>query len=191
MTSRQQRPRTPSGGAHRRHVGQPPSPTTTFRRRSWQARQSSIHGGFGREAASRSVAVRCSCRKCRRRSSAPKNILVRVERSCVSVGTEMAGIKMSGLPLLSARAEAAASRQARRSADGATRASPASTSRSRANSTRDCRPATRRPAQWSPSGPRLMGCNRRSRRLCRCRHRQPCRNHRRAGQSRRAGAGAA
>lgn len=29
----------------------------------------------------------------------PKNILVRVERSCVSVGTEMAGIKMSGLPL--------------------------------------------------------------------------------------------
>jgi predicted dehydrogenase/threonine dehydrogenase-like Zn-dependent dehydrogenase len=29
----------------------------------------------------------------------PKNVLVRVERSCVSVGTEMAGIKMSGLPL--------------------------------------------------------------------------------------------
>ena len=29
----------------------------------------------------------------------PKNILVKVERSCVSVGTEMAGIKMSGLPL--------------------------------------------------------------------------------------------
>jgi predicted dehydrogenase/threonine dehydrogenase-like Zn-dependent dehydrogenase len=29
----------------------------------------------------------------------PKNLLVRVERSCVSVGTEMAGIKMSGLPL--------------------------------------------------------------------------------------------
>lgn len=29
----------------------------------------------------------------------PKNILVRVECSCVSVGTEMAGIKMSGLPL--------------------------------------------------------------------------------------------
>ena len=29
----------------------------------------------------------------------PKNILVGVERSCVSVGTEMAGIKMSGLPL--------------------------------------------------------------------------------------------
>ena len=28
-----------------------------------------------------------------------KNILVRVQRSCVSVGTEMAGIKMSGLPL--------------------------------------------------------------------------------------------
>jgi predicted dehydrogenase/threonine dehydrogenase-like Zn-dependent dehydrogenase len=28
-----------------------------------------------------------------------KNVLVRVERSCVSVGTEMAGIKMSGLPL--------------------------------------------------------------------------------------------
>jgi predicted dehydrogenase/threonine dehydrogenase-like Zn-dependent dehydrogenase len=29
----------------------------------------------------------------------PKNVLVRVERSCVSVGTELAGIKMSGLPL--------------------------------------------------------------------------------------------
>jgi predicted dehydrogenase/threonine dehydrogenase-like Zn-dependent dehydrogenase len=29
----------------------------------------------------------------------PKNVLVRVERSCVSVGTEMAGIKMSALPL--------------------------------------------------------------------------------------------
>jgi predicted dehydrogenase/threonine dehydrogenase-like Zn-dependent dehydrogenase len=29
----------------------------------------------------------------------PKNVLVRVERSCISVGTEMAGIKMSGLPL--------------------------------------------------------------------------------------------
>lgn len=29
----------------------------------------------------------------------PKNVLVRVERSCVSVGTEMAGVKMSGLPL--------------------------------------------------------------------------------------------
>jgi predicted dehydrogenase/threonine dehydrogenase-like Zn-dependent dehydrogenase len=29
----------------------------------------------------------------------PRNVLVRVERSCVSVGTEMAGIKMSGLPL--------------------------------------------------------------------------------------------
>ena len=29
----------------------------------------------------------------------PKNVLVRVERSCVSVGTEMAGIKLSGLPL--------------------------------------------------------------------------------------------
>ncbi|MBI5321083.1 bi-domain-containing oxidoreductase [Bradyrhizobium sp.] len=28
-----------------------------------------------------------------------KNVLVRVERSCVSVGTEMAGVKMSGLPL--------------------------------------------------------------------------------------------
>jgi predicted dehydrogenase/threonine dehydrogenase-like Zn-dependent dehydrogenase len=28
-----------------------------------------------------------------------KNVLVRVERSCVSVGTEMAGIRMSGLPL--------------------------------------------------------------------------------------------
>lgn len=32
-------------------------------------------------------------------SVGPRNILVRVERSCVSVGTEMAGIKMSGLPL--------------------------------------------------------------------------------------------
>lgn len=29
----------------------------------------------------------------------PKNLLVQVDRSCVSVGTEMAGIKMSGLPL--------------------------------------------------------------------------------------------
>ena len=29
----------------------------------------------------------------------PKNVLVRVDRSCVSVGTEMAGVKMSGLPL--------------------------------------------------------------------------------------------
>jgi predicted dehydrogenase/threonine dehydrogenase-like Zn-dependent dehydrogenase len=29
----------------------------------------------------------------------PKNVLVRVDRSCVSVGTEVAGIKMSGLPL--------------------------------------------------------------------------------------------
>jgi len=29
----------------------------------------------------------------------PRNILVRVERSCVSVGTEMAGVKMSALPL--------------------------------------------------------------------------------------------
>lgn len=29
----------------------------------------------------------------------PKNVLVRVERSCVSVGTEIAGVKMSGLPL--------------------------------------------------------------------------------------------
>ena len=29
----------------------------------------------------------------------PKNVLVKVERSCVSVGTEMAGVKMSGLPL--------------------------------------------------------------------------------------------
>ncbi len=29
----------------------------------------------------------------------PKNVLVQVDRSCVSVGTEMAGIKMSGLPL--------------------------------------------------------------------------------------------
>lgn len=29
----------------------------------------------------------------------PRNVLVRVERSCVSVGTEMAGIKMSALPL--------------------------------------------------------------------------------------------
>lgn len=29
----------------------------------------------------------------------PKNILVRVHRSCISVGTELAGIKMSGLPL--------------------------------------------------------------------------------------------
>src|SRR5439155_15655233 len=29
----------------------------------------------------------------------PRNVLVRVERSCVSVGTEMAGVKMSGLPL--------------------------------------------------------------------------------------------
>src|ERR1700687_1344230 len=28
-----------------------------------------------------------------------KNVLVRVSHSCVSVGTEMAGIKMSGLPL--------------------------------------------------------------------------------------------
>lgn len=32
-------------------------------------------------------------------SVGPRNILVQVERSCVSVGTEMAGIKMSGLPL--------------------------------------------------------------------------------------------
>jgi len=29
----------------------------------------------------------------------PRNVLVRVERSCVSVGTEIAGVKMSGLPL--------------------------------------------------------------------------------------------
>jgi predicted dehydrogenase/threonine dehydrogenase-like Zn-dependent dehydrogenase len=29
----------------------------------------------------------------------PKNVLVQVDRSCVSVGTEMAGVKMSGLPL--------------------------------------------------------------------------------------------
>jgi predicted dehydrogenase/threonine dehydrogenase-like Zn-dependent dehydrogenase len=29
----------------------------------------------------------------------PKNLLVQVDRSCVSVGTEIAGIKMSGLPL--------------------------------------------------------------------------------------------
>lgn len=29
----------------------------------------------------------------------PRNVLVRVHRSCVSVGTEMAGVKMSGLPL--------------------------------------------------------------------------------------------
>lgn len=29
----------------------------------------------------------------------PKNILVRVNRSCISVGTELSGIKMSGLPL--------------------------------------------------------------------------------------------
>lgn len=29
----------------------------------------------------------------------PKNILVRVDYSCISVGTEMAGVKMSGLPL--------------------------------------------------------------------------------------------
>ena len=29
----------------------------------------------------------------------PKNILVQLHRSCVSVGTEMAGVKMSGLPL--------------------------------------------------------------------------------------------
>jgi predicted dehydrogenase/threonine dehydrogenase-like Zn-dependent dehydrogenase len=29
----------------------------------------------------------------------PRNVLVQVDRSCVSVGTEMAGIKMSGLPL--------------------------------------------------------------------------------------------
>lgn len=29
----------------------------------------------------------------------PKNVLVQLERSCVSVGTEMAGVKMSGLPL--------------------------------------------------------------------------------------------
>ena len=29
----------------------------------------------------------------------PKNILVRVDYSCISVGTEMAGVKISGLPL--------------------------------------------------------------------------------------------
>src|SRR5258708_2988884 len=29
----------------------------------------------------------------------PKNILVRVAHSCISVGTETAGLKMSGLPL--------------------------------------------------------------------------------------------
>jgi predicted dehydrogenase/threonine dehydrogenase-like Zn-dependent dehydrogenase len=29
----------------------------------------------------------------------PRNILVRVKHSCISVGTEMAGVKMSGLPL--------------------------------------------------------------------------------------------
>jgi len=29
----------------------------------------------------------------------PKNVLVQVDRSCISVGTEMAGVKMSGLPL--------------------------------------------------------------------------------------------
>lgn len=29
----------------------------------------------------------------------PRNVLVRVERSCISVGTEMAGVKMSALPL--------------------------------------------------------------------------------------------
>ena len=29
----------------------------------------------------------------------PRNVLVRVKSSCISVGTEMAGIKMSGLPL--------------------------------------------------------------------------------------------
>lgn len=29
----------------------------------------------------------------------PKNVLVRVAHSCISVGTEMAGVKMSGLPL--------------------------------------------------------------------------------------------
>lgn len=32
-------------------------------------------------------------------SVGPRNILVRVNRSCVSVGTEMAGVKMSGMPL--------------------------------------------------------------------------------------------
>jgi predicted dehydrogenase/threonine dehydrogenase-like Zn-dependent dehydrogenase len=32
-------------------------------------------------------------------SVGPKNVLVKVERSCVSVGTEMAGVKMSALPL--------------------------------------------------------------------------------------------
>src|SRR5690606_36511944 len=29
----------------------------------------------------------------------PRNVLVRVERSCISVGTEKAGVKMSALPL--------------------------------------------------------------------------------------------
>ena len=29
----------------------------------------------------------------------PKNLLVRVDYSCISVGTEMAGVRMSGLPL--------------------------------------------------------------------------------------------
>lgn len=29
----------------------------------------------------------------------PKNILVRVDYSCISVGTEIAGVRMSGLPL--------------------------------------------------------------------------------------------
>jgi hypothetical protein len=29
----------------------------------------------------------------------PKNVLVSVEHSCVSAGTEMAGVRMSGLPL--------------------------------------------------------------------------------------------
>ncbi|HEX5470364.1 MAG TPA: hypothetical protein VFW73_00675, partial [Lacipirellulaceae bacterium] len=29
----------------------------------------------------------------------PRNVLVRVRHSCISVGTEMAGVKMSGLPL--------------------------------------------------------------------------------------------
>jgi len=45
--------------------------------------------------------------------AAARQILVRVAYSSVSVGTELASVRMSGLPRLPPRVEAAAAREAR------------------------------------------------------------------------------
>ena len=119
----------------------------------------------------------------------PKNILVRVERSCVSVGTEMAGIKMSGLPLY--RRALKQPHHVKKALQlmkdqGFARVYKQIKGRLDAG-TADRLFGRRNSGRGRQRGRRRQG--RRPGRLRRGRHRQPCRNHRRAGQSGRAGSG--